>query len=368
MPRVLLLTSHPVEGRDGADKEVALGLLTHVTDVDYTWVSRWRSHDLDHLPGRRLSILSTRGRAGLQERLQSAVRGGLAQRSVDLVHVVSTIGPHFGRSSQVHEKLTPPGIPIIHTVPAVSRPADLLDARPLGLTVAASRATARLLQDAGFPHVTYIPTGIEVERWRGTTPRLSTRPTVFFAGHHDPGGGADDVIAGAAAVQRSGTPVRLVMAMRSRGRHGARDARYLLESASRQGLDEVAVHGRVDDMPALVGSSTVVVFPPQQLVGGKADVPLVVLEAMAAGRPVVVSDLPQLEALGDAVVRVPPGDAGALAAAIKHLVVDRAGAAELAARATLLVEQEFSAATMAQRYRALYDSVLAGQAPAATSS
>ena len=98
MPRVLLLTSHPVEGRDGADKEVALGLLTQLEDVEFTWVSRWRSDELAHVGGRRLRIVSARGRAGLQERVQAAVRGGLAQRSVDLVHVVSTIGPSFVRT------------------------------------------------------------------------------------------------------------------------------------------------------------------------------------------------------------------------------------------------------------------------------
>lgn len=55
---------------------------------------------------------------------------------------------------------------------------------------------------------------------------------------------------------------------------------------------------------------------------------LPVVEAMAAGSPVVASDTPALrEAGGDAALYAPPGDAGALAAAL-HVVLADAGAAQ----------------------------------------
>src|SRR5262249_16833349 len=51
------------------------------------------------------------------------------------------------------------------------------------------------------------------------------------------------------------------------------------------------------------------------------------LEALAAGVPLLVSDIPVLaEICGDAAVRVPPGDPAAWAAAITALLADPAGA------------------------------------------
>lgn len=81
----------------------------------------------------------------------------------------------------------------------------------------------------------------------------------------------------------------------------------------------------------------------------------------------VVSDLPQFEALRDGVVRVPPGDTTALAAAVNSLLAQPALADRLVLRGQQMITEEFSAAIMADRYRALYDSVLSGHPPLATS-
>ncbi|MDQ6824097.1 MAG: glycosyltransferase family 4 protein [Candidatus Eremiobacteraeota bacterium] len=62
---------------------------------------------------------------------------------------------------------------------------------------------------------------------------------------------------------------------------------------------------------------------------------LPVLEAMAAGTPVIASDIPSLrEAAGDAAEFVPPGDAVALAAAIARLLSDDDLASRLRDRGT----------------------------------
>lgn len=50
---------------------------------------------------------------------------------------------------------------------------------------------------------------------------------------------------------------------------------------------------------------------------------IVLLEAMASGVPVVCSDLPGFrEVAGDQAVLVPPGDADALAAALRRVLAD----------------------------------------------
>jgi glycosyltransferase involved in cell wall biosynthesis len=61
--------------------------------------------------------------------------------------------------------------------------------------------------------------------------------------------------------------------------------------------------------------------------------PLKAFEAMAAGRPIVASDLPSSREVlrhGENALLVPPGDAAALAAALRRLADDPALAARLA--------------------------------------
>ena len=124
---------------------------------------------------------------------------------------------------------------------------------------------------------------------------------------------------------------------------GARDPRKGLdvataahERARARGLDaELIVVGdglrRVDDaeLAALYAGSLAVVAPSYLEGFG-----LVALEAAAHGTPAVVSDLPCFaETLGDAALRVPVGDAAALADALLRIVGDDALRARLGAAA-----------------------------------
>jgi glycosyltransferase involved in cell wall biosynthesis len=73
-------------------------------------------------------------------------------------------------------------------------------------------------------------------------------------------------------------------------------------------------------------------------------VPNKVFQGMAAGCAVVTSDTaPQRRALGDAALLVPPGDAGAVADALRHLAGDRAALVALRAAATTVARERFTA-------------------------
>jgi len=90
--------------------------------------------------------------------------------------------------------------------------------------------------------------------------------------------------------------------------------------------------------------------------------PTVVLEAMAAGRPVVaaaVGGIPDLVEDGIGGILVPPGDSGALAAALTRVLGDSGAAAEMGAKA-LKRARSFTASAIVGRVEQLYERAAAG--------
>jgi glycosyltransferase involved in cell wall biosynthesis len=104
--------------------------------------------------------------------------------------------------------------------------------------------------------------------------------------------------------------------------------------------------------------------------------PVSAIEAMASARPVVatrVGGLVDLLADGDTGRLVPPGDAGALAAAIAGLLADPAACAWMGARGRQVVVERHRAARLVADIARLYEELLVakglappGNRPAAT--
>ena len=93
-------------------------------------------------------------------------------------------------------------------------------------------------------------------------------------------------------------------------------------------------------------------------------VPLALLEAMLAGRPVVASavgEVPTVLDDGRAGVLVSPGDSAAIANALAALLSDPARARQLAAAAQIRATQTYSFDAMMDRYLALYAKALGNQ-------
>jgi glycosyltransferase involved in cell wall biosynthesis len=98
---------------------------------------------------------------------------------------------------------------------------------------------------------------------------------------------------------------------------------------------------------------------------------LTIAEAMACGRAVIVSQAggaaelftPEVHALG-----VPPGDAGALAAAIRRLAVDGELRARLGERARLTAVERFDSRRLGPQVLAVYERLLGGLARVAALS
>jgi len=89
---------------------------------------------------------------------------------------------------------------------------------------------------------------------------------------------------------------------------------------------------------------------------------MVLLEAMACGKPVVTTTLrtgvSAVNRDGTTGLAVPPGDAGALREALTALLDDAPRRAAMGAAARAVQAQEYSAKLMGERYAALYGEVL----------
>jgi glycosyltransferase involved in cell wall biosynthesis len=139
---------------------------------------------------------------------------------------------------------------------------------------------------------------------------------------------------------------------------GDGEERARLEDRARQLhiADRVRFLGNRQDVPALLACCDVFVLP--SLYEG---LPLSVLEAMAAGRPVVATSISGTdEAVIDGVtgLLVPPADPGALASALNRLLTDSELAARLASAGRAAVDEKFSSDVMVRSTAQLYEELL----------
>ena len=139
---------------------------------------------------------------------------------------------------------------------------------------------------------------------------------------------------------------------------GRGDLADALRDRSRQLQLESRVHllGLRGDVSAVLAAADVFVLP--SLSEG---LPLALLEAMFAGRPIVASDVGEVRAAlagGTAGVLVPPGDAVALAGALDRLLRDPEERAGLAASAAAHARAEYDLSRMVHRYVELYEAAL----------
>lgn len=119
--------------------------------------------------------------------------------------------------------------------------------------------------------------------------------------------------------------------------------------------------GHRGDLPSVMAALDLLVLPSYS-----EGVPNVVMEAMAAGKPVLataVSGIPELVVDGETGMLIPPRDAGALADGLIRLGGDAALRARLGHAGTARVREHFTLETMVERYDGLLREVAAARRP-----
>jgi len=165
--------------------------------------------------------------------------------------------------------------------------------------------------------------------------------------------GFEHLIAAAGALREQGIAFELRIA-------GSGSQQFDLEREARSlGIGEhVRFVGQIRDMPAFYRSVDVFVLPSVSTEG----LPLVVLEAMAMGLPVVATCLAGVpEVIEDGLngLLVPPGDPGALAKALSWLAVDGERRKRMAKAGQAHVRDKFPVERVAAEVTRVYETVLA---------
>lgn len=178
----------------------------------------------------------------------------------------------------------------------------------------------------------------------------SDTPVVLTVGRQDPQKRQRDLIAVMVSVCETVPGAELWLA----GKPGRSTAE--LQSLAAEVGGRVRFLGHRGDVPALLSAADVFAFPSEREgLGG------VLIEAMAAGCPIVASSIPtsrEVLADGECGLLYPPGDVPALAAAITRTLAD--GGADRVQRARQRFEEDFTIEVVSAEMARWFHTVAAG--------
>ena len=212
-----------------------------------------------------------------------------------------------------------------------------------------------LHREAGLPKskLVRVPGGVDVEKFdnaaaldRAAVGAPEDCRLLVWVGRLDPVKGLDDLLSAMAAVAKK---VRTHLALVGDGPERPR----LEQTITRLGLtDCVTLLGTRKDVPRILKACDMFVFPSRT-----EGMPNALLEAMAAGCPIVCTDVAgnrDLISDGDSGVLVAPARPEALAEGILQVLEDTALAKRLGSRARRVAGEMYSHSAMVRRYLQAY--------------
>jgi glycosyltransferase involved in cell wall biosynthesis len=365
---VLLLTSHPVAPPwNSGDKNLARTLILGDTGVRYTFVgdridpTPWPPHHERAALNFRNSLPTAREKGRIVRWL------ALHPPSVDLIHAVITFQGNIATQRLLMVLPALRRRPLLLTCPSGEvLPNEVL--RRARTTVVLSRRTQRMLLERGLKEVHLIPPGVDLRRFHPEPQEaaaamlgLEPRPSLLYAGHHDRGGGLDAALLVAGRLRKRISDLRLLVAMRLRpGEDPAQRGRDMRARAEEAGIGGEALVelGAIANIRAAILASSAVLFQPSVL-GMKMELPMTLLEALACGRPVVISPLAPLDELVDSSPAVTVGDPEEepVIDHLERLIGDSQYFTSCSEAARELAEDRYSADTMVSRYADLYERI-----------
>ena len=240
---------------------------------------------------------------------------------------------------------------------------DRLVLRRFGKVIVVSDTVADILRRSGVPadRVAMIPNGVDLDRFRGGVPRLRNEmglghsPVVGFVGRLVKEKGGSLLIRAAQQVLRVHPKASFVLVG-----NGPACQEWQAEASKLGIAKHVFFAGARNDMPEVYASFDMVVLPSEI-----EALPMCLLEAMAAGKPVIatrVGAVPKLVLDAKTGFLLESGDVTPLTTAILRLLENPSMAYRLGENGRAHVAQHFSAQGMAKSYIGMYEQLLVRRA------
>jgi glycosyltransferase involved in cell wall biosynthesis len=257
----------------------------------------------------------------------------------------------------------------IHTICSVPKDFGNIDSLLFSdVVVALSRDTQRKLEERSGRRILQIPPCVPIdapvsgERKRAALTSLALpadRPLVLFAGDLEFGNAATICVA---ALDRilTRTVAHFVFACRLKTELAREaEAGIRAEVEGQSWAARVHFHNEVEDMEALAAAVTLNVLPADTLYA-KMDIPLVLLESLREGVPVVVSDHGPLSELLDRDVgaKVSTGNADEFAQAVTTLLADEGALRIKGESGRKMVQEVYAPKIVGAAYERIYDELL----------
>ncbi len=196
--------------------------------------------------------------------------------------------------------------------------------------------------------------GVDLARF-GYSPEPQETPVVVLPARLLREKGIREFATAAGQLRRGGSTARFVVAGRlDPGNRGALSAREVESLIANHGVEWV---GECEDMPRLLRESHIVCLPSY-----REGMPKVLLEACAAGRPVITTDVPGCRDVvrsGLNGILVPPRNVEALAEAMHQLLTDGRRRRQMGLQSRTIAEREFGVQGVVQAHLAIYRELLA---------
>lgn len=232
-------------------------------------------------------------------------------------------------------------------------------------------ATKQKLEKLDFTNVVRIYPGIDLDKFRPQPkdPQILTQLgfdekhfIVSYVGEYARLGATDMIAETFIDFFRKHpeTDIRLVFPSRIKNANDAKKKTEIETYFTSAGLiDYVHFPPRtIDDMVSFYNSSDLIIFPVANL-EGKFDVPLVIIESYACGKPVILSDLEQFGEFAnrDICVTIPKDSGAKLIESVAYLKENNQERERLGENARRFVKDHFDLQNTAKQYEKIYTSL-----------
>ena len=297
------------------------------------------------------------------------------RKDFDVVHCHSGYADYFLVSSKL-KKMT--GLPTLHTMYC---PIPLKGGRwrtpfvhgmiarwsnQLDWVGAISQNAVASMESYGMKDAHWMPPAVDLERFNFATKpmdefraELGIKPNecaILFVGNAKRQKNLIGVLHAFSELQTEFPHVRLVVTTELKHTSSNKDMNDLRACMEQLGIsDSITQMGIVDDMPKLMQACDILVAPFVDTFG-PSDYFMAALEAMACGKPVVVSDVGGMpEVVTEKVGRlVNPNDSKSIASGLRPFVADKPFSSRTGANARARMEELFAPSRIVHEYDSIY--------------